>query len=119
MVANDDIDDLPEDEEDELELQDSDARPPVRPAGPIRRKTVGGAMLAAAMIGMQEVLEGPKDEPITIEIGSGTGGDDDDPMARTNPWELEGGAPTIDEGTVRLEQEAPGAASRQRARRRR
>jgi len=46
-------------------------------------------------------------------------GDDDDPMARTNPWELEGGAPTIDEGTVRLEQEAPGAASRQRARRRR
>ena len=49
--------------------------------GGVRRRTVGGAMLAAAMIGMQEVLEGPKDDPIVLEIGSGTGGDDDDPVA--------------------------------------
>lgn len=65
----------------EDDLADPDERPQVHPPGPIRRKTFGGAMLAAAMIGMQEVLEGPKDEPITIEIGSGTRGDDDDPVA--------------------------------------
>jgi hypothetical protein len=38
-------------------------------------------MLAAAMIGLQEVLEGPKDEPVVLEIGSGAGGPDDDPVA--------------------------------------
>jgi len=64
----------------EEEFADPDERPPVHPPGPIRRKTFGGAMLAAAMVGMQEVLEGPKDEPIRIEIGSGTGGNDDDPV---------------------------------------
>lgn len=67
--------------EDDVELADPDAHPPVRPPGAIRRKTMGGAMLAAAMIGMQEVLEGPKDEPITLEVGSSAGGDDDDPVA--------------------------------------
>lgn len=51
------------------------------PVGGVRRRTVGGAMLAAAMIGVQEVLEGPKDDPIVLEIGSGAEGDDDDALA--------------------------------------
>lgn len=54
---------------------------PLRPVGNVRRKTFGGAMLAAAMVGLQEALEGPRDEPVVLEIGSGAGGDDDDPMA--------------------------------------
>lgn len=65
---------------------DADAEPaagavPLRPVGNVRRKTFGGAMLAAAMVGMQEALEGPKDEPVVVEIGSGAGGDEDDPFA--------------------------------------
>lgn len=59
-------------------------------------------MLAAAMVGLQEVLEGPKDEPVVLEIGSGTPGDDDvlavdldpiDPSASVavvRPWLHEG-----------------------------
>ncbi|HUP86543.1 MAG TPA: hypothetical protein VM143_12815 [Acidimicrobiales bacterium] len=37
-------------------------------------------MLAAAMVGLQEALEGPKTEPAIIEVGNSTG-DDDDPIA--------------------------------------
>jgi hypothetical protein len=37
-------------------------------------------MLAAAMVGVQEVLEGPKEEPAVVEVGSGAGRDDD-PLA--------------------------------------
>jgi hypothetical protein len=34
-------------------------------------------MLAAAMIGLQEALEGPKDEPVVVEVGSSAPGDDE------------------------------------------
>lgn len=44
---------------------------------PLRRKTLGGAMLAAAMVGLQEALEGPKDQPAVTEVGSSDPGDDD------------------------------------------
>ncbi len=73
--------------DDEFELADPDSHPPVRPPGAIRRKTMGGAMLAAAMIGLQEVLEGPKDEPITIEVGSSAGGDDDPVALDLDPFD--------------------------------
>lgn len=75
---------------------------PLRPVGNVRRKTFGGAMLAAAMVGLQEVLEGPKDEPVVLEIASSTPDDDDvlavdldpvDPSASVavvRPW-LHGG----------------------------
>ena len=63
---------------------DEDDREPLPPpparAGSLRRKTAGGAILAAAMIGLQEALEGPKDEPISIEAGS-SGDNPDDPLA--------------------------------------
>lgn len=62
------------------ELIDPDAPVPRPQASPLRRKTVGGAMLAAAMIGLQEALEGPKDEPAIAEVGS-SDPDDDDPVA--------------------------------------
>ena len=62
------------------ELVDPDAPVPRPKVSPIRRKTLGGAMLAAAMVGMQEALEGPKDEPAITEVGS-SGGNDDDPVA--------------------------------------
>jgi hypothetical protein len=54
-------------------------QPERRPPKP-RKKTFGGAMLAAAMVGLQEALEGPKDEPAIIEVGNSTG-DDDEPIA--------------------------------------
>lgn len=47
---------------------------------PLRRHTMGGAMLAAAMIGLQEVLEGPKEAPIVAEVGS-SDPNIDDPLA--------------------------------------
>ena len=55
-------------------------------------------MLAAAMVGLEEALEGPKEEPAITEVGSGAGNDDDpiavdldpvDPsasMAVVRPW---------------------------------
>ena len=43
----------------------------------VRRKTVAGTLMAAAMIGLQEALEGPKEQPIVVEVGSGQGNDDD------------------------------------------
>jgi hypothetical protein len=49
-------------------------------AGSLRRKTAGGALLAAAMVGLQEALEGPKEQPVEIEAGS-SGNNPDDPLA--------------------------------------
>lgn len=75
---------------------------PLRPVGNVRRKTFGGAMLAAAMVGLQEALEGPKDEPVVLEVGSSTPDDDEvlavdldpvDPSASVavvRPWLNEG-----------------------------
>ena len=62
------------------ELVDPDAPVPRPRASPARRRTVGGALLAAAMVGLQEAIEGPKDEPAITEVGS-SGGNDDDPVA--------------------------------------
>jgi hypothetical protein len=45
-----------------------------------RKRTLGAAMLAGAMVGLQEVLEGPKEEPVILETGSGAG-NEDDPLA--------------------------------------
>lgn len=62
-------------------MREPGTRTPIAPVRGIRRRSAGGAMLAAAMIGVQEALEGPKDDPIVVEIDSGTDGDDDDPLA--------------------------------------
>ncbi len=45
-------------------------------------------MLAAAMVGLQEVFEPPERETITIEIQNDTEDDPDDPMAvELDPWD--------------------------------
>ena len=62
------------------ELVDPDAPVVPRKVTPLRRKTVGGAMLAAAMVGLQEAIEGPKKEPALTETGNSTP-DEDDPVA--------------------------------------
>ena len=62
------------------DLIDPDVPVPRPKASPLRRKTVGGAMLAAAMVGLQEVLEAPKDEPAIAEVGS-SDPNLDDPVA--------------------------------------
>ena len=60
------------------------AEPPPPPPPPPSRKRrgrgVGGAMLAAAMIGLDEAMNGPKEEPAIVEVGS-SAGNDDDPVA--------------------------------------
>ncbi len=73
--------DEPSDEAEELgELVDPDAPVPRPKTSPLRRRTMGGAMMAAAMVGLQEALEGPRDEPAITEVGSSTP-DADDPVA--------------------------------------
>jgi hypothetical protein len=58
-------------DDDDLDgLVDPDAPIPRSTPSPLRRKTVGGAMLAAAMIGLQEALEGKKDEPAIAEVAN-------------------------------------------------
>ena len=52
-----------------------------RAARKVRRgRSFGGAMLAAAMVGLDEAMNGPKEEPAVVEVGSGAG-NDDDPVA--------------------------------------
>jgi hypothetical protein len=46
--------------------EEPDADPPVPPARP-RRASVRGGVLGAAMLGLREVLEGPKKEQIVIQ----------------------------------------------------
>jgi len=53
--------------------------PAPRPSA-ARRKTAAGALVAAAMFGLQEALEGPREEPAVVEVGSSTP-DDDQPVA--------------------------------------
>ena len=62
------------------DLVDPDVPVPRPKVSPLRRKTVGGALLAAAMVGLQEAMEGPREEPAITEVGS-SGGRDDDPLA--------------------------------------
>ena len=40
---------------------------PRPPASPRRRGVAGGSFLAAAMLGLRDVIEGPKEEPIVIQ----------------------------------------------------
>ena len=61
------------------ELIDPDVKPVPRPPTNLRRRTVGGALLAAAMVGVQEALEGKRPEPAITETGNSTP-DDDDPV---------------------------------------
>lgn len=71
------MDGEPDGDFDELgELVDPQAPVPRPKPSPLRRRTMGGAMLAAAMIGVQEALEGPRDEPAVTEVGSSDPGDD-------------------------------------------
>lgn len=68
-----------------MELDDDDLGPLVDPDAPIprpapsplRRKSLGGAMLAAAMIGLQEALEPKKDLPAIAEVGNSDDNPDD------------------------------------------
>ena len=46
----------------------------------VRRRGLGAAMLAGAMVGLDEAINGPKDEPAITEVGNSTP-DDDDPVA--------------------------------------
>ena len=46
-----------------------------------RKRTMAAALLAGAMVGLQEALEGPKEEPSIVEVNNGPGNDDDDPLA--------------------------------------
>ena len=46
----------------------------------VRRRGLGAAMLGAAMVGLDEAMNGPKEEPAIVEVGSGAG-NDDDPVA--------------------------------------
>ncbi|HVF33090.1 MAG TPA: hypothetical protein VM933_08640 [Acidimicrobiales bacterium] len=56
------------------------AETPSPKVAPRKRRGVGGAMLAAAMVGLQEALEGPKEEPAVVEVGNGER-DPDEPVA--------------------------------------
>lgn len=53
-------------------------RPTIEPR---KAKGVGRAMLAAAMVGLQEVFEPPEKDPIAIEVQNDTEFDPDDPLA--------------------------------------
>jgi hypothetical protein len=48
---------------------------------------MAAAMLAGAMVGVAEVLEGPKEEPVEIETGSPAGGDDDPLALDLDPYD--------------------------------
>ena len=58
----------------------SDAAEPAPRKKTVRRRGLGAAMLAGAMVGLDEALNGPKEEPAVVEVGSGAG-NDDDPVA--------------------------------------
>ena len=53
---------------------------PVERKRPVKRRGLGAAMLGAAMVGLDEALNGPKDEPAITEVAN-SGGNDDDPVA--------------------------------------
>ena len=77
-------------EDDDLEeLVDPDAPVggPPKPASATRRRTVGGAMLAAAMFGLQEALEGPRPEPAITEVGNSDPNEDDPVAVDLDPYD--------------------------------
>ena len=47
---------------------------------PPRKRPLAAALLAGAMVGLQEALEGPKEEPAIVEVHNGPG-NDNDPLA--------------------------------------
>ena len=53
---------------------------PVERKRPVKRRGLGAAMLGAAMVGLDEALNGPRDEPAITEVGD-SAGNDDDPVA--------------------------------------
>ena len=58
-------------------MSDDEERPaPKR----VKRRGLGAAMLGAAMVGLDEALNGPKEEPAITEVAN-SGGNDDDPVA--------------------------------------
>jgi hypothetical protein len=65
----DDRDDDTADAVAELETGPAFDDPPTRPIPPVRRRssTASGSILAAAMLGLREVLEGPQKEKIVIQ----------------------------------------------------
>jgi hypothetical protein len=81
------VDERPEEIDDVGDLVDPDAPIPRPRPSALRRKTIGGAMLAAAMVGLQEALEGPRDEPAITEVGSSAGGDDDPVAVDLDPYD--------------------------------
>jgi hypothetical protein len=48
--------------------EESVDEPPVPPAPPRRPSSVRGGVLGAAMLGLREVLEGPKKEQVVIQV---------------------------------------------------
>ena len=58
----------------------SESREPEVRKKTVRRRGLGAAMLAGAMVGLDEAINGPKDEPAITEVGNSTP-DDDDPVA--------------------------------------
>lgn len=81
--------------------------PPVSsPPSPARVASPGNAADAALAAALDAALDGALDEGPSLEVGVvdpedlPSIGDEDDPMARTNPWELQDGMPPIDEGSA-------------------
>ena len=51
-----------------------------KPKKRVKRRGLGAAMLGAAMVGLDEAINGPRDEPAITEVGNSSG-NDDDPVA--------------------------------------
>lgn len=75
-----DVDEFDDPEFDELDDDGPGVARPAPRVGAVRRRSMGGAMLAAAMIGLQEALDPPKEPPIVLDVLSGAD-DDDEPIA--------------------------------------
>ena len=76
----------------------------------VRRKTFAATILAASMVGVQEALEGPKEEPVVIDADSGAGNDDDLLALDLDPYD-----PAASVAVVRPDrQPASGATSAER-----
>lgn len=64
------------------EQADDGVAEPTAPTPPkrVKRRGLGAAMLGAAMVGLDEALNGPKEEPAITEVAN-SGSNDDDPVA--------------------------------------
>jgi hypothetical protein len=73
--------DAEEEGELEPELPEYDPGPATGERRPAKKRRLGAAMLAGAMVGLNEALfDKPKEEPVLVEA-NGAGNDDDDPLA--------------------------------------